>query len=231
MSLDPNELFSQNTRNSRPRVQIGRIQPKTLAAGVALLAILTPLARLRASGFFAPWVAAIAGVDTITFTPTVSGGTYKLTLNGAQTAAIAYNASAAAVQAALELLGTVKPGDVVASGGAGPTNIVLTYANRFLGNRPTLVIADSTTGGGNTAIVQTVAGSESDGSDEITAFLWPDNAQLLAGNEIIGDVLMSGTIHIDDIPLTGSNTLPQLKAALLSVRQKDFLIQGMQGFA
>ena len=41
------------------------------------------------------------------------GGTFTLTYNGQTTAAIAYNATAAQVQSALEALNNVAPGDVV----------------------------------------------------------------------------------------------------------------------
>jgi hypothetical protein len=47
------------------------------------------------------------------FSGTVSGGTRAFTVNGQTTAAIAYNASAATIQAALEALSNVASGDVV----------------------------------------------------------------------------------------------------------------------
>ena len=42
-----------------------------------------------------------------------TGGTFTLTYNGQTTAAIAYNATAAQVQSALEALNNIAPGDVV----------------------------------------------------------------------------------------------------------------------
>ena len=49
-----------------------------------------------------------------------TGGTFTLTFDGQTTAPIAYDATAAPVQAALEALGNVEPGDVVVTG--GPVN-------------------------------------------------------------------------------------------------------------
>lgn len=45
-----------------------------------------------------------------------TGGTFTLTFNSQTTAAIAYNATAAAIQAALEALNNVRPGDVAVQG-------------------------------------------------------------------------------------------------------------------
>ena len=48
-----------------------------------------------------------------------TGGTFTLTFDGQTTAPIAFNATAAAVQAALEALSNIEPGDVVADRRAG----------------------------------------------------------------------------------------------------------------
>jgi len=54
----------------------------------------------------------------ITGSPT--GGDFTLTFDGQTTTGIAYNANAAAVQAALEALSNIDVGDVVVTGGPGP---------------------------------------------------------------------------------------------------------------
>ena len=66
------------------------------------------------------WTSAVFG-------GTVSGGTYTLTYGAQTTTAIAYNAAAAVVQTALEALSTVEPGDVVVTGGPGPTAIQVNF--------------------------------------------------------------------------------------------------------
>lgn len=70
--------------------------------------------------------------QTVTITGTPTGGTFTLSLtrNGVtkQTAAIAYNATAAQVQSALEALDNVAVGDVTVTGGPGPgTPYVVTF--------------------------------------------------------------------------------------------------------
>lgn len=58
-------------------------------------------------------------VQTVTLTPTPTGGTFTLTYSGQTTSAIAYNASAATVDAALEALSNIGAGDVAVTGSAG----------------------------------------------------------------------------------------------------------------
>ncbi|MBX3411469.1 MAG: hypothetical protein KF708_02035 [Pirellulales bacterium] len=60
-------------------------------------------------------------VQQISFSGTApTSGTFKLTFSGQTTAAIAYNASAATVQAALAALSTIGAGNVSVTGGPGP---------------------------------------------------------------------------------------------------------------
>lgn len=67
-------------------------------------------------------------VQTVTIPTTATGGTYTLTYESQTTAAIAYNADAAAVQVALLLLSNLDTGDVVVTGGPGATAaLVITF--------------------------------------------------------------------------------------------------------
>lgn len=65
---------------------------------------------------------------TVAFGGTPSGGTFTLTVGGQTTAAIAWNAPAATVQAAVQALSTVGSGGVLVTGGPGPAAYVLTFA-------------------------------------------------------------------------------------------------------
>jgi YD repeat-containing protein len=58
-------------------------------------------------------------VQQLALTGGPTGGTFTLTFNGQTTSPLAYNASAAAVQAALQALSTVGTGNVFVAGGAG----------------------------------------------------------------------------------------------------------------
>jgi hypothetical protein len=73
-------------------------------------------------------------VQVITPTGTVEGGTYTLTFDGQTTAPIAAGASAATVQAALEALSNVAPGDIVVTGGPLTEQpLVLTFGGAYAG--------------------------------------------------------------------------------------------------
>lgn len=86
---------------------------------------------------------------TITGGPT--GGTFTITFDGETTAAIAYNATPATVQAALEALSNVAPGDIVVGGSAGAWT--LTFGGRYADqNVPQVTAASSLTGGTTPAI-------------------------------------------------------------------------------
>ncbi len=73
----------------------------------------------------------IAGTDevqTVTITGTPTGGTFTLTYAGQTTAAIAYNATAATVKAALAALDNLHAEDITVTGGPGPgTAYVVTF--------------------------------------------------------------------------------------------------------
>ena len=100
---------------------------------------------------------AIDEVQTVTITGTPTGGTFKLSFRGDITASIAYNAAASAVQSALEALGSIGSGGVVASAGPLPgTAVTITFASQ-LGDQavPQIVVASSALTGGTSPAVAT----------------------------------------------------------------------------
>jgi hypothetical protein len=98
---------------------------------------------------------AVNDVQTLTTTGVPTGGTFTLTFNGATTTAIAYNASAATVQAALQALTSIGSGNITAAGGPLPTAVVLTFAGSLAGQYQNLITGNSTllTGGTTPAVV------------------------------------------------------------------------------
>ncbi|MGH9936577.1 MAG: hypothetical protein ACREAM_10050, partial [Blastocatellia bacterium] len=85
---------------------------------------------------------------------TVSGGTYTITYSGQTTSAIAYNATAATIQAALEALSNLAPGDVLVTGGPLPTaQIQIRFAGTLAGTNVAEITINSgsLTGGGSYA--------------------------------------------------------------------------------
>lgn len=99
-----------------------------------------------------------AEVQTLTESGTISGGTYTLTYSGQTTAAIAYNAGPAVIQAALEALSNIVPGDILVTspGSAGVDTVVVSIT--FYGNLT-----------GNVAQITTNVGSLTGSTPGITA--------------------------------------------------------------
>lgn len=114
-----------------------------------------------------------------------TGGTFTITFQGETTAAIAFNATAAAVKAALELLPGINLGDITVTGGPGdsggttPYVITFTEAGQYSDQDapPITTGAGSLTGGAGTAVVTTTtgggAGAATDGRQD------PNTARLL----------------------------------------------------
>lgn len=97
--------------------------------------------------------------ETQTITINATGGTYTITFEGQTTTAIAYNANAATVQAALEALSNVAPGDVTVTGGPGGTaTLTVAFAGAYTATNVTAMTtnAASLTGGTATATVATL---------------------------------------------------------------------------
>lgn len=96
-------------------------------------------------------------VQAVTITGTPTGGTFTLTLDGATTAAIAFNAAAAAVAAAVAALPNVGTGNVAGGGGALPGSpVTLTFQGDLAKrNISQLTAAAAFTGGASPAIAVT----------------------------------------------------------------------------
>lgn len=133
-------------------------------------------------------------VQTLTITGTPTGGTFKLTFKGAETAAIAYNASAANVVSALEALPTVGTGGVTATGGPLPgTAVVITFAAN-LGKRAQdlITVSDNSLTGGTDpagAVAETTPGVDATliGHPAGTLYMDTDNNELYVNTGTAND--------------------------------------------
>lgn len=103
----------------------------------------------------------IDNYQTLSITGSPTGGFFKLTYKGQQTADIAHSASAATVQTALELLSTIDPGDIVCTGGPLPgTPVVIDFSGgRYKDDSAVLTFTHTLTGGSSPTpvIVQTLS--------------------------------------------------------------------------
>jgi hypothetical protein len=98
-------------------------------------------------------------VQTLSTTGTVTAGTFTITFSGQTTGAIAWNATAAAVQAALEALSNVAVGDVAATGGPLPaTPVVVTFTGNLGNQNVAAMTTTDTLTGGSTAVATTTGG-------------------------------------------------------------------------
>ena len=92
-----------------------------------------------------------------------TAGTVTLTFAGQTTTALAYNATAAAVTAALEALTNVAPGDVVVTGTAWPAALTITFGGAYA-STDVAAITVTATGltGGTPNVVTTTPGTASE---------------------------------------------------------------------
>jgi hypothetical protein len=94
--------------------------------------------------------------QTVTITGTPTGGTFTLTWDGQTTTAIAYNATATTVQAALLALSNMPESYVTVSGGPGPgTPYVVTFGSGDAKNVSQMTATGSFTGGSSPAVAVT----------------------------------------------------------------------------
>lgn len=91
-----------------------------------------------------------------------TGGTFTLTFDGQEASNIAYNASAATVETALEALSNVGSGNVSVTGGALPgTDIIVEFIGTLAGADQPLLVGDGAnlSGGSGPTVTQITAGS------------------------------------------------------------------------
>jgi hypothetical protein len=128
-------------------------------------------------GLYGPYAGQASEVQTATITGVPTGGTFTLTFGGETTAGIAFNATAAAIQAALEALPSLSAGDVTVTGSAGGPYTV-TFGGRLAGqNVAAMTASGSGFTGGSTpgvTIATTTAGGGTavDGLDVPRGFLF-----------------------------------------------------------
>jgi hypothetical protein len=245
MALQPEELFGSavpqlpNLRAypSQDGVRVGRLAALAADADVAHL---TPLQFDASAETHSVWSAGTDEISTITSDGTpATAGDFTLTVDGATTAAIAFDATAAAIELALEALPNVAPGDVAAVATSGvdlgdaSAIVTLTWGGAYAGSD---VALSATMGGltGNAHVLAEATPGVGSGV-EIDALLWaPDaaHAGLLAGETLI-QRFVDGLVHHDDVPLPAGESQADLTAALKSslLRQKGVAVQGVEGVA
>jgi hypothetical protein len=247
MTLQSQELFGnavQQTPNLRAFPREDGIRPGTLVSysPARSLPNLTPLYFDDVAQLWEVWVGSSNEVNTITANATpATAGTFTLTVNGQTTAGIAFNANAAAVQAALEALSNVAPGDVVGvdSGpgsnlGTGSHVVTLTWGGTYAGQDVTITAnMAGLTGNPHVFATPTPGGAAPSDGGLIDGFLWApvEPHQSSAAGETLVQVFRRGLIHRDDIPVPSGESQTNLDSALRSssLREKGIDVQGLSG--
>ncbi|MET7713670.1 hypothetical protein [Streptomyces sp. NPDC005407] len=165
-----------------------------------------PLGKNTTTGLYEPYAALTNEVQTLTVTGAPDGGTFTITWSGQTTGAIAYNATAAQVQTALEALSNIAPGDVVVTGAAGGP-WTLTWGGTQLGEdvaAPTTT--ESFTGGTTPDItVATVtaggAATASDGTEVFAGFLFTEVSYNPASVKAAAPLMVHGQIDVAKLPV------------------------------
>lgn len=239
MALVTNELYSSATQGSMVRVIPEHVEVCKFGDGSGTLAPLTPVGYDETNAEWGVWTAKTQEVNTITSNATPNtGGTFTLKVNGETTEAIAFNATAATIQAALEALDGIEPGDVTAVAtaeanlGVASAVVTLTWGEKLAAQDIKITIDDSglTGGSGNHALATSTAGVSAGGRHIIKGFVYPDSVVLSASGEVLGQVLKRGVVRYADIVLPSGETQANLDAALKDgPLARGLIIKGLAG--
>ena len=179
----------------------------------------TVLGLVTATGFYGPYEGGQGSVNEVQLlTPggTISGGTWQITFDGATTAAIQWNANAAAIQAALEALPDVNVGSIVVTGGPISSGVVtLTFSGSQYADidvPQVLVVTGSLTGAAptltpSTSVVGGGAAPVSDGRQIARGHLFEDQkvTALATDPKVGGALFWEGIVLMSKLPnFTGS---------------------------
>jgi hypothetical protein len=163
-----------------------------------------PLAKITASGLYGPY-SVTDEVQTIT-----EGGSgltsFTLTWNGQTTASIDDQATAAEVQAALEALSNIAPGDVTVTGNPGGVYTV-TFGGTLADTNVAQMTATPTGGTGTVTIATaTAGGAEGTGGLETCAGLLFSSTKIPDTSDTTKDVgaamLVHGFVKLSRLPFT-----------------------------
>jgi hypothetical protein len=167
----------------------------------------TPLGEVTATGLFGPYTGDSSD-EVQTLTEGGSGLTsYTITFSGQTTASIDDDATAAQVQAALEALSNVEPGDVTVTGGPLASGAFSVAFGGQYANTDVPAMTTTPTGGTGTVVVATgtAGGADvgSDGRQILAGFLVTDQR---ADPDSGWPMLDHGRINVARLPITFSVT-------------------------
>lgn len=140
--------------------------------------------------------AGVNEVQTITLDGAPTGGTFTLTFDGQTTSAIAYNASAATVDAALEALSNIGSGDVTVAGSAGGPWTVTFGAAMAAVNQPQMTGNGASLTGGSSQSITVAAEVASSGPNHWdTATNWLPAGVPSSGDDVRFEIGSSACLY------------------------------------
>lgn len=166
----------------------------------------TPLGKITATGLYGPY----SVTDEVqTLTEGGSGLTsFTITYSGQTTSSLDDDATAAEVQAALEALSNLAPGDVVVTGGPLATGpFVLTFGGTLADTNVAAVTTTPTGGTGTVVVATTTAGgTEGSGGLEVCAGLLFAAVKVPSltdtTKDVGGSLLVHGFVKLSKLPFT-----------------------------
>lgn len=233
MTIRKDDYVNSATQAANKRVfcEDNRVAKFGTVAAAVTLALLTPVAFDKVNSVHRAWGDPVNEVQTITIDAT--GGTWTPSFQGVSTAALAWNASAATVQAAFEDLPGIGRGNVTVT--LATLVYTVTFTGKLTGKPMALfnTATDSLTGGAGTATTARVTAGVDDDRWKIVGFLWPNTLLLSTTEEVLGEIMTEGRLNASDVALPAGMTQNLLTAALRgdepygSMRAKGFNIEGL----
>lgn len=153
------------------------------------------------AGLLVPYASGVNEVQTINL-GAATAGTITITFDGETTGAIAFNATASAVQTALDALSNVDAGDIVVTGGPLPGTITLTFGGQYAGRDVAQVTVTPTglTGGTVTVATSTAGGSAVAGSQVLAGFVLTDQ-KVVGTSNFPAPLLDHGRVIVSKLPV------------------------------
>jgi hypothetical protein len=182
----------------------------------------------RTDGLYERYIAGTGQNEVQRLVVAATGGTFTLTYSGQTTSALAYNANAAAVQAALEALSNLAPADVVVSGGPGDsdgsTPYVLTFGGTLAETDVALITTNSgsLTGGAHSATVTTTTPGTS--TDQAIAGILFDTVEFASGQDTSNEpaAFLRRNVNFDKTKIVDYATYQSALATWATANNNEF---------
>jgi hypothetical protein len=205
----------------------------TLAAGQGTLLLGTALAqRTQNKKWYSYDPTGAVGVTNEVQTLTEGGSgltSYTITYSGQTTSSLDDDATASQVQAALEALSNLAPGDVTVTGTTNPIALTLTFGGTLADTNVAAVTTTSTGGSGTVVVATTTAGNSADGVDMARGYLRQSvntGTDLDSRYDKQGNIVLAGFLKLDVVNAAGNTD----SAALVDLNARTDSVLGYLKF-